>query len=213
MRRRVSITKGEREYGIRREVVAFSVVTVELWTKSGAPRGHLDGKMPPLQDHLLDVSYSTKHRENGQTMLNDIFSAMGVSHRGLHHKTYQSHLKDKFMPAATKDEEKVLSNCALTVKNLYSELQFGHAGNIAVCFDGTWMTRGHLSHIGVGTVIELFSGYVLDYIVLSNFSAGCKNAPPEEDPQYAIWKANHYLPKEYGEQIGPHGSRGCGHPL
>lgn len=197
----VSITKGEREYGIAVKLCLqcsnCGIVDKE-WT---SPRAPGTAKCRPFKINLL-ASRALQSTGNGQTALNDVFSAMGVSHRGLHHKTYQSHLKDKFMPAATKAAEKVLSNCALTVKNLYSELRFGHAGNIAVCFDGTWMTRGHLSHIGVGTVIELFSGYVLDYIVLSNFCAGCKNAPPEEDPQYAIWKANHICQKNTESKSG-----------
>ena len=40
--------------------------------------------------------------------------------------------------------------------------------DIAVSFDGSWMTRGHKSHIGVGFVIDCETGFILDYQVLSN---------------------------------------------
>lgn len=72
---------------------------------------------------------------------------MGISHRGLHNKTYQVHLKQKLKPAATQAAEGVMKNCASAVKELYKELDFRNPGNIAVRFDGTWMTRGHQSKL------------------------------------------------------------------
>ena len=35
--------------------------------------------------------------------------------------------------------------------------------DIAVTFDGSWQKRGHSSHYGLGAVIELETGLVLDY--------------------------------------------------
>lgn len=84
-----------------------------------------------------------------------------------------------------------MSKCAAVVKSLYKDLNFGNPGNIAVSFDGSWHTRGHTSHIGVATVIEVFSGYVLDYVVLSNFCLGCECGPKPESPEYAEWKSKH----------------------
>lgn len=34
--------------------------------------------------------------------------------------------------------------------------------DVDVSFDGSWLTRGHKSHIGIGTVIECNTGLVLD---------------------------------------------------
>lgn len=39
---------------------------------------------------------------------------------------------------------------------------------VAVSYDGTWMTRGHRSHVGVGYVIDIVRGFVLDVKVISN---------------------------------------------
>lgn len=41
-------------------------------------------------------------------------------------------------------------------------------------FDGTWMTRGHKSHIGIRFIIDINTGTVVDFEVLSNFCYICK---------------------------------------
>lgn len=45
--------------------------------------------------------------------------------------------------------------------------------NVDVTCDGTWLTRGHKSHIGIVVVIECETGFVLDFEVLSNFCVVC----------------------------------------
>lgn len=45
--------------------------------------------------------------------------------------------------------------------------------NIDVSFDGTWLTRGQKSHVGVGFVIEVFTGTVIDFEVISNYCKTC----------------------------------------
>ena len=42
-------------------------------------------------------------------------------------------------------------------------------------YDGSWMTRGHLSHIGVGCFVDMETGFVLDCEVLSNFCMQCSH--------------------------------------
>ncbi|KAH9360931.1 hypothetical protein HPB48_007012 [Haemaphysalis longicornis] len=64
------------------------------------------------------------------------------------------------------------------------------------------MTRGHSSHIGVGVVIELFMGLVLDFVVLSNFCAGCERGPKVGDPAYQAWKDNHVCQKNTEKKAG-----------
>jgi hypothetical protein len=57
--------------------------------------------------------------------------------------------------------------------------------NIDVSFDGSWMTRGHKSHIGLGFVMEADTGFCVDHEVLSNFCQKCsrinKNYADDED--------------------------------
>ena len=45
--------------------------------------------------------------------------------------------------------------------------------DIEVSFDGTWLTRGHKSHIGVGFVIEVYTGIIIDVAVLCNYCKVC----------------------------------------
>ena len=63
---------------------------------------------------------------------------------------------------------------------------------VDVTYDGTWMTRGHQSHIGVGFVMDSETGAVLNFEVLSNFCQMChvkqKALSPEE---FADWKEGH----------------------
>lgn len=132
---------------------------------------------------------------NGQTAINYMFSLLGISHRGLHNKTFQSYLKTKLNPAAKSACKENLSKHATAVNDLYTELNFGTPGNLAVSFDCTWRTRRDSSRIGVAAVIELFSGYVLDYVVLSNFCLGCECGPDPNSVVYAEWKAQHKCQK------------------
>lgn len=42
-------------------------------------------------------------------------------------------------------------------------------------YDGSWMTQGHLSHIGVGCFVDMETGFVLDCETLSNFCMQCSH--------------------------------------
>lgn len=46
--------------------------------------------------------------------------------------------------------------------------------DVEVSYDGTWMTRGHKSHIGIGFVIDVYTGIVLDFEVLCNYCIACE---------------------------------------
>lgn len=134
--------------------------------------------------------------------MNEIFSAMGLCSRAMHKKTFQRHLKNKLEPAAMRATEDAMRQCAREVSSLYKDLCFGHRGNIAVCFDGSWMTRGHSSHTGVGAVIELFTGYVLDYVVLSNFFGGCEVGLKPGNEGYEQWQDAHRCQKNTSCKYG-----------
>lgn len=69
-------------------------------------------------------------------------------------------------------------------------------------YDGTWLTRGHTSHIGVGTVIEFYTGLVLNCAVLSNRCHGCTLGPKEGDESYDSWKASHICQKNTDVKSG-----------
>ncbi|GFT21865.1 uncharacterized protein TNCV_3179691 [Trichonephila clavipes] len=53
--------------------------------------------------------------------------------------------------------------------------------DISVSFDGSWLTRGHTSLIGIACVIDILTCYVIDFEVMCKFSAtvlcGVMNLP------------------------------------
>ncbi|KAK3889502.1 hypothetical protein Pcinc_006474 [Petrolisthes cinctipes] len=62
---------------------------------------------------------------------------------------------------------------------------------IIVSYDGTWMTRGHYSHIGVGFVVEVDTGFIVDKEVISNFCQVCSNRDKKKLPIIPEWKKKH----------------------
>ena len=44
---------------------------------------------------------------------------------------------------------------------------------ICVSYDGTWMKRGFTSQYGVGVAIDILTGLVIDYEVMSLYCHGC----------------------------------------
>ncbi|KAH7958418.1 hypothetical protein HPB49_001406 [Dermacentor silvarum] len=197
----VSLYKREREYGLAVKVCVSCANCGDIAEGWSSPRVDGDQKVNPFAVNIL-AARAMQSTGNRQAAMNDIFSTMNISHRGLHKKTWQGYVKQKLTPAATRAAEKVTSECATSVRQLYKELDIQNANNIAVSFDGSWMTRGHSSHIGVGAVIELFTGLVLDYVVLSNFCAGCERGPKENDPAYQTWRDSHMCQKNTAKKAG-----------
>ncbi|XP_076439059.1 uncharacterized protein LOC143277962 [Babylonia areolata] len=63
--------------------------------------------------------------------------------------------------------------------------------NVSVSIDGSWQKRGHSSHSGVVTVMDIMTGLILDYIALSNYCIVCETGPKPDDPTYGEWLENH----------------------
>ena len=71
------------------------------------------------------------------------------------------------------------------VRNYYIEKDYAKPDSsgvidIEVSFDGTWLTRGHKSHVGVGFIIEVYTGTVIDLEVLCNHCQYCKKTNIEK---------------------------------
>lgn len=66
--------------------------------------------------------------------------------------------------------------------------------DIAVTYDGTWQKRGHTSHHGAFLVVDLLTGLILDYVVLSNYCQECtlaKQSLGADSAEFAIWFEGH----------------------
>ncbi|CAN8025115.1 unnamed protein product [Ixodes persulcatus] len=197
----VQIGKSKREYGLAVKLSLTCANCGDISSAWSSPRVKGDQRINPFAVNIL-AARAMQSTGNQQTALNDVFSAMNISHRGLHTKTWQDYMKRKLAPALARAAQKLTTECARSVLGLYTQLNMGNPGNIAVSYDGSWMTRGHSSHIGVGTVIKLFTGFVLDYVVLSNFCAGCERGPKQDDPSYPAWRDGHVCQKNTNKKAG-----------
>ncbi|GFW77072.1 uncharacterized protein TNCV_2725021 [Trichonephila clavipes] len=67
-------------------------------------------------------------------------------------------------------------------------------GSENVTFDGTWLTRGHSSQIGVGCVIDLLTGFVMDFEIMSKRCIECEHAKSglgENSAEFHVWYEGH----------------------
>ncbi|GFT09557.1 uncharacterized protein TNCV_797601 [Trichonephila clavipes] len=66
--------------------------------------------------------------------------------------------------------------------------------DITVSYDGTWQKRGHSSLYGIGIVIDILTGLIIDYEILSKYCPECTTAKRdlgENSAEYSIWYKSH----------------------
>ncbi|GFU86721.1 uncharacterized protein TNCV_4966661 [Trichonephila clavipes] len=70
----------------------------------------------------------------------------------------------------------------------------GSHADITVSYDGTWQKRGHSSLYGIGIVIDILTGLVIDYEILSKYCPECTTAKRdlgENSAEYSMWYKSH----------------------
>lgn len=93
----------------------------------------------------------------------------------------------------------IVDNARCEVRNAYSDLVVNKSEvslpavlDIAVSYDGTWLTRGHTSMFGVGCVIDLLTGFVIDCEVMSKYCQKCHIAKKRKSAkEFTVWFAVH----------------------
>ncbi|GFX00012.1 uncharacterized protein TNCV_3080081 [Trichonephila clavipes] len=66
--------------------------------------------------------------------------------------------------------------------------------DVSVSYDGTWQKRGHTSNLGLGIIIDVLSGLVLDFEVLSKYCQNCVVAGRDmgvDSAEFHIWQKGH----------------------
>ncbi|GFU35448.1 uncharacterized protein TNCV_3641341 [Trichonephila clavipes] len=66
--------------------------------------------------------------------------------------------------------------------------------HVSVSYDGTWQKRGHTSNLGLGIIIDVLSGLVLDFEVLSKYCQNCVVAGRDmgvDSAEFYIWQKGH----------------------
>ena len=116
----------------------------------------------------------------------------------MYHKTYAKHVRaiTKANKAVVKT---VLDEAAVTVRKACQDLDPTITEDaildLTVSFDGLWMTRGHKSLYGVGCVVEVTTGLVLDFCVLSLYCQRCTFAKKlyggAHTPAFQQWFETH----------------------
>ena len=158
------------------------------------------------------TSPRTESEQVGPFTVNDImvlhFNQMGQGYtaqkqfaalygmKGLHRKTY-SKKETKIINAAVSNTEDILAEGILKVKKAYLELDPDTCVDplsLTVSFDGSWQKRGHTSMYGVAAAIDVLTGLVVDYIVLSKFCHSCTRKKAElgdDSVEYGVWYQDH----------------------
>ena len=95
-------------------------------------------------------------------------------------------------------ENRVLENARSQVRELHLSTNIQADGEqiLQVCgsYDGTWHRRGHTSLYGVGIIIDVLSGLVLDFEICSKYCAQCEIAKKKydgDDDAFSAWYRNH----------------------
>lgn len=112
----------------------------------------------------------------------------------VHHKTFRKFAKSIEAETSNKQID-VFEKAATIVRQTYNkDPKDKEPLDIAVSFDGSWLTRGHKSLIGVGSVIEVQTGLVLDVHVTSLHCQTCATTGERmkgNAPEYEAWFAHH----------------------
>lgn len=85
----VNISKCDREYGLAVKLLITCVNCGDISSAWSSPRVAGDQNINPFSVNIL-AARAMQSTGNRRTALNDIFSAMNISHRGLHTKTESS---------------------------------------------------------------------------------------------------------------------------
>ncbi|GFS62303.1 uncharacterized protein TNCV_5031671 [Trichonephila clavipes] len=88
--------------------------------------------------------------------------------------------KKKLCKSLVRSTVKSLNDVRSQVKSAYQSNSA--ITDIDVTVDGTWLTRGHSSQISVGCVIDLLTGFVMDFLKL------CRNAALNVNTQNLVWE-------------------------
>ena len=151
-----------------------------------------------INNKCVTSPYENNSIEINELMTN-VFLDIGAGYSGVQkfgselnmeimsHTTFAKYV-DVAHQKTVKLSENCLESACEVVRKVHSEVLGKNEDkdgilDIAVSFDGSWHTRGHSSSQGLGAVVDILTGLVIDYEVLSNNCATCnslENSPNKE---------------------------------
>ena len=152
------------------------------------------GKAKTAESNLMMVA-GAKNCGMGHEKCVKFFGALNVP-QPIHLKTFQSLAERVHEAAMTAASDcMVLAREKARTVSIVPQSDIGMP--ITVSYDGTWHKRGHSSHYGIGVIIHLETGFVIDFQVLSNHCHGCGIGPSRDDPGYEQWAGKHSCQRNY----------------
>ncbi len=132
----------------------------------------------------------------GHTAVKEFCAILGIP--AMHLKTFQKK-QHAIVGRTIKATDDVMRTSVAIVRKMHLDLDPDFPADqpvpITVSFDGTWQKRGHTSMYGVAAVIEVVTGLVIDYVVLSTYCHSCslkrhefRDQPDAFNAWYAVHK-------------------------
>lgn len=151
-----------------------------------------NGNLPPIRTVNRRASFAMRCIGGGRAALQTFCGVMNMP-APVQKCTYNT-INKTLQKATSVVQEKSMKKAAKAEYAMAEETE-EPVRDIDVSVDGTYMTRGHTSNIGVTTAIGCVSGKVLDTGVLSKTCKSCEKWA-KHDPKtdkYKEWQARHKL--------------------
>lgn len=118
---------------------------------------------------------------------------------GLNQKTFHNHCDAVYAltPEIKQHIQLAVQVVCYEHQQLDQTLAHDDIYDTAVSYDGSWLTRGHSSQIGVTCVIDLLTGLCVDFHVLSKYCQKCETTGKKEKEKEKRKQLDH-LPTRFG---------------
>lgn len=117
----------------------------------------------------------------------------------IHHSAYDKQ-KNIIVDSAKQHVLESFKRAGMEVVKAYTdvgdELGLQKPLDITVNYDGSWHKRGFTSKYGIGCVVEVITGLVIDFEVISKYCRGCQTKMSqlgEDSDKYEEWVLKHWL--------------------
>ncbi|GFS79147.1 uncharacterized protein TNCV_4408571 [Trichonephila clavipes] len=118
--------------------------------------------VPTSHDMNLRITQAFSHIGKGYSAIEKFCMVMNIDPFS---STTYGKCARRLDNAYTLASENIFAEIHREIKNVYEN--GAEIAYLSVGFVGTWLTRGHTSLIGVGCVIDMLTGYVVDFEVMS----------------------------------------------
>ncbi|GFW45002.1 uncharacterized protein TNCV_4513161 [Trichonephila clavipes] len=147
------------------------------------------GAKPAMRITHLRITQAFSHIGKGYSAIEKICMVMNIDPFS---STTYGKCARRLDNAYTLSSENIFAEIHREIKNVYEN--GAEITDLSVSFHGTWLTRGHTSLIGVGCVIDMLAGYVVDFEVMSKVCRHCsvaKNKLGQSSAEFSIWYEGH----------------------